>query len=84
MSDEPIMDRRVSDAHLKATIREIFRELSADSELSQAYWKRGFVEISNHTSNAASQWLGKRILTMFVVAITSAGILWLAKTGAIK
>lgn len=60
------------------------RQLMADPEVMSSFWKRGFEELSTHSSNGASQWFGKRLLTIAITAATTAGIVWLVKTGAIK
>ncbi len=59
-------------------------ELASDPAFSERFWKTGFDHLSKHSANHASQWVGKRILTAFVAAVVTAGILWLAKTGGVK
>ncbi len=60
------------------------RRLAADPEFAERFWKTGFDHLSKHSAAHASQWIGKRLLTSFVVAITTAGLIWLAKHGGIK
>jgi hypothetical protein len=59
-------------------------ELADDPQFTEKYWRTGFEHLTKHSSNSASQWIGKRILTAFVAAVVTAGILWLAKEGALK
>jgi hypothetical protein len=72
---------------VKATtegVERALRNVLSDKELTKAFWQHGFDELSAHTQNNASQWIGKRILTALIIAGTTAGIIWLVKTGALK
>jgi hypothetical protein len=60
------------------------RQLAADSDFAGKFWEVGFTHLRDHTTNHASQWIGRRILTAFVAAVTTAGIIWLVKSGQIK
>ena len=60
------------------------KQLTQDEAFVASFWRHGFEELSKHSSNGASQWVGKRLLTIFITAVTTAGIVWLVKTGAIK
>lgn len=60
------------------------KQLTQDDAFVASFWRHGFEELSKHSSNGASQWLGKRLLTILITAVTTAGIVWLVKTGAIK
>jgi len=60
------------------------RRLLTDEDLMGVFWERGFKELISHASNGASQWIGRRILTGLVLAMVTAGLVWLAKTGGIK
>lgn len=60
------------------------KELTQDPAFVASFWRHGFEELSKHSSNGASQWIGKRLLTILITAVTTAGIVWLVKTGAIK
>ena len=60
------------------------KRLASDPEFAETFWKTGFEHLSRHGGNQASQWLGKRLLTSLIVAVVTAGLLWLAKTGQIK
>ena len=63
---------------------EALRRVLSDEELVKRFWQRGYEEFISDAGNNASQWIGKRILTAAVIAITVAGIGWLVKTGALK
>ena len=60
------------------------RQLAADAEFSEQFWRTGFEHLTKHSTNHASQWLGKRLLTALVTAVVTAGIIWLAKQGLLK
>jgi hypothetical protein len=69
---------------MPAAFEAAFRRVLSDDEVLKKFWMRGYTELSSHASNGASQWVGKRILTAIIVALTTAGIVWLAKTGQLK
>ena len=83
----PVSERR-NNAELQAAVTAGvvagFKQMINDEAFVASFWKHGFEELSKHSSNGASQWIGKRLLTIFITAITTAGIVWLVKTGAIK
>jgi hypothetical protein len=60
------------------------KAILADDATVQKFWRRGYDELADHAGNGASQWLGKRILTSFVLAVVVAGLTWLLKSGALK
>jgi hypothetical protein len=72
------------DERIARAVETALRRVLTDEQLTQRFWERGFKELAAHADNHASQWIGKRILTAMVVAVTTAGIVWLVKTGAIK
>ena len=69
---------------LARAVAEGIRDVVDDKDLMQKFSRALYDELAGHTVNGASQWVGKRILTAFVVALTTAGIIWLVKTGALK
>lgn len=71
-------------AAVAAGVVEGLKKLTQDEAFVSSFWRHGFEELSKHSSNGASQWIGKRLLTIFITAITTAGIVWLVKTGVIK
>lgn len=60
------------------------KQLAEDKEFMSAFWKHGYEELVTHTGNNASMWVGKRLLTAFVLALTVAGITWLVRSGGLK
>ena len=60
------------------------KQITEDEKFVAAFWKQGFEELAKHSGNGASQWLGKRILTILITTIAGGCIVWLVKTGAIK
>jgi hypothetical protein len=67
-----------------AGVVEGFKQIAADKEVMQKFWKGGFDELVTHSTNAGSQWIGKRIVTWFVGVVVIAGMAWLVRSGAIK
>ena len=72
------------DERIAKAVETALRRVLSDEEVTRKFWERGFKELSTHANNNATQWIGRRILTTLVVAVTTAGIVWLVKTGAIK
>jgi hypothetical protein len=60
------------------------RRVLSDDDLVKSFWHRGYQELTAHAGNGASQWVGRRILTTIVVAVVTAGVVWLVKTGSLK
>ena len=71
-------------AAIKAGIADGLREVMADDVAMAAFWKRGYKELTTHGSTAASQWIGKRILTALVAALFVICLTWLVKTGGLR
>lgn len=59
-------------------------DVLANKDHTSKFWKSGFDELRQHTSNHASQWIGRRVLTWVVVAVLSACLAWLVQTGRLK
>lgn len=55
-----------------------------DDKLVKAFWHKGYQELANHSTNGASQWIGRRMFTAAILAITTAGLIWLLRNGALK
>jgi hypothetical protein len=60
------------------------REAMKDEAMTTDFWRRGFNELAKHSSDGASQWVGKRILTALIVAGLIWGVTWLVQTGRLK
>jgi hypothetical protein len=60
------------------------RHILDDDELVRSFWHRGYKELTDHAENGASQWVGRRILTAIIVAVVTAGVVWLVKSGNLK
>jgi len=56
----------------------------SNEELTKKFWARGYLELVSHAEGNASKWIGRRIFTSAVIAITTAGLVWLVKSGSIK
>lgn len=69
---------------IATSVERAMRRVIADPELTRKFWEQGYQELASHASNGASQWIGRRILTAIVVAVVTAGIVWLVKTGQLK
>ena len=79
MADDHYITGQTS-AEFEAALRRVL----SDDEVVRKFWHRGYVELTSHAGNGASQWVGRRLLTTAVVAIVTAGMVWLVKSGAIK
>ena len=71
------------DDHGQAMESAIRRILDDDAAIT-GFWRRGYRELAAHAEDGASRWIGRRILTAVVIAITTAGLVWLVQTGALK
>ncbi len=69
---------------LAGAVAEGVREGITDDEMMHRFSRALYDELASHAVNNTSQWIGKRILTAAVVALTTAGIIWLVKSGALK
>jgi hypothetical protein len=69
---------------IAASVERALRRVLSDSELRRQFWEAGYAELSNHASNNASQWIGKRLLTSAAIALTTAMIVWLVRSGGLK
>lgn len=56
----------------------------SDDQLVKAFWRKGYEEMTYHGSAGASQWFIKRAFTAVVLAVVTAGMLYLLKNGALK
>jgi hypothetical protein len=70
----------MSDTDCEQAIRRVL----ADKEAMRMFWRGGYEELLEHTSSGASQWIGRRLLTTFIAAVVTAGVVWLVKSGALK
>lgn len=59
------------------------REIIKDDELMQQLSAKLSTNLFVHGGQQASQWLGNRILTAAVIALTGFGVAWLVKNGKI-
>lgn len=55
-----------------------------DQDFARSFWRTGYVELSAHAGNGASQWIGKKLAVWAATAIVGSLLIWLVKTGAIK
>lgn len=67
-----------------AGVRDGFQSLLADKQAVEAFWEGGFEELKKHSTNGASQWVGKRVLTWVITTIVIAGLTWLFTRGGLK
>jgi len=75
---------RIAPPALGEEVAGAVRAILQDKELIREFWETGFTELSRHTRNEASMWIGKRIMTWLVGVLTLAGIGWLIRSGALK
>jgi hypothetical protein len=60
------------------------KALAMDNDFVERFWKVGYSHLTTHVGNGTSQWIGKRLLTMFILSVLSACVVWLVRSGAIK
>lgn len=70
--------------HIAKAIVTALKTMVSDPDFAKSFWKRGYEELAIHSSNGASQWMGKKIAVWAATALTGYLIIWLVKTGAIK
>ena len=69
---------------IEEAVERAFRRVLSDPQIRSQFWEAGYLELSKHASNGASQWIGRRLLVAVVWAGVGAGLTWLVKSGAIK
>lgn len=74
--------------HAREDLRTAFagaiRDVLSDKELTARFWEQGYQQLQEHAISNGSQWVGKRLVTTLIMAVVTAGIIWLAKNGALK
>ena len=60
------------------------RRVLSDDVVVRKFWHRGYEELVGHAEGNATRWVGRRILTAAVIAVTTWGLVWLVKSGALK
>lgn len=68
-------------AEVSAGVVDGIKTLLADERAIKEFWRGGYTELSEHTSNGATQWVGKRILTWFVTGIFTLAAVYLLTKG---
>lgn len=87
MTDQKIITHLSHDEFRNAiadAIVEALKRTAHDDDFSKKFWQRGFVELSAHTSNASSQWIGRKILVAAATAALGWLLVYLVKSGGIK
>jgi hypothetical protein len=69
--------------HVSAGVSQGIRSIVADEVFMKDLSEKMSYRFLAFGGEQASQWLGKRILMAAVIAVTSAGLIWLAKNGKI-
>lgn len=72
------------EAAVNRGIQAGLRAAMKDKELITDFWRDGFDELSKHTGNGASQWVGKRILMAVIAAVFVWALTWLVTNGKLK
>lgn len=76
-------DHQLQDA-VERGIQAGLKAAMKDKELVTSFWRDGFAELTKHSADGASQWVGKRLMTWFAVALLAAILAWLVRNGTIK
>ena len=71
-------------AMMGAAVETAIRAVMRDPDVRKEFWRTGYEELAAHAETGASKWVGKRIVTTLIMALVTAGIVWLVKSGAIK
>lgn len=74
---------RIHDANRRA-FREAITDVLQDQQLTAAFWRQGYDLLQQRAVAESSQWVGKRLMTALITAVTVAGFVWLVKTGGLK
>lgn len=69
---------------MQTAVSAAIREVISDKDLTAKFWEQGYTQLQDHAVRNGSQWVGKRIVTSLVIAVVTAGLIWLVKTGALK
>lgn len=69
---------------IESAFEQALKRVFQDEELTKKFWARGYQELVGHAEGNASKWIGRRIFTSVVIAVTTAGLVWLVKTGSLK
>ena len=70
-----------SPLQMQQAISGAIREVLADPKATKEFWKAGFDELTSHAGNGAAQWVGKRLIAVFLAALLAGSIVWMVKTG---
>ena len=71
------------EAKVAAGVVTGFKTLSKDEEFMRDISMSLTERLLQHSSSRASQWIGNRILTAAIIAVTGLGLTWLVKNGKI-
>jgi Asp-tRNA(Asn)/Glu-tRNA(Gln) amidotransferase B subunit len=79
-----VPDANAIRAAVAAGVHDGMASLLSEPEKVTTFWETGFNEMTKHVATQSSQWIGKRLLTAAITAITVWGITWLVTTGRFK
>ena len=63
------LDKRIAGA-----VEQAMRNVLADEEVRKAFWKGGYDELSKHTRETTTQWVGRRMVSAFSAALLAAAL----------
>ena len=66
---------------VSAGVVEGLQTLLSDPKVIKDFWRGGYSELAEHTSNGATQWVGKRILTWFITGVFTLTTVYLLTRG---
>ena len=58
-----------------------FELLVSDPKIMDNFWARGYESLAERSQRDAHSWIGKRLLTFCVIAITGFCLVWLLRSG---
>ena len=63
------LDKRIAGA-----VEQAMRNVLADEEVRKAFWKGGYDELSKHTRETTTQWVGRRMVSALSAAFLAAAL----------
>ena len=79
-STEAMLDAGDTRTQVAAGVVDGMALVMSDTETMDKFWRRGYESLAGHTSAGASVWIGKRLLTAFVLVVVTYGLIYLIKT----
>lgn len=76
---DALMEKQVTPETVEAASERVLKRFTSDPD----FWKMGVEQMAQHAADQSAKWVGRRMLTAFVAAAVSAGVVWLVKSGKV-